>query len=135
MPKLLRRDASGASVVRVVLDTNVVVSAALKPDGNERAVFAAVLAAGAILLVSPALLAEYEQVAGRRKFRRVRRELAGVIAAIRMSAHHVSPKVVPHVSRDAGDDMVLACAEAGAATIWSRAICGIFRRRGEARAS
>ena len=116
MPRSLRRDESdAASMVRVVLDTNVVISAALKPSGNERAVFAAVRAAGAILLVSPALLAEYEQVAARGKFRRVHAELEAVIAAIRLSAHHVSPDSVPRVSRDVADDMVLACAEAGAA--------------------
>jgi uncharacterized protein len=116
MPRSLRRDESGAaSMVRVVLDTNVVISAALKPSGNERAAFAAVQATGAILLVSPALLAEYEQVAARRKFRRIHAELDGVITAIRLSAHHVSPESVPRVSRDVADDMVLACAEAGAA--------------------
>jgi uncharacterized protein len=116
MPRSLRRDESGAAnMVRVVLDTNVVISAALKPNGNERAVFTAVRAADAILLVSPALLAEYEQVAARGKFRRIHAELAGVIAAIRLSAHLVHPEAVPRVSRDIADDMVLACAEAGAA--------------------
>jgi putative PIN family toxin of toxin-antitoxin system len=66
-------------MVRVVLDTNVVISAALKPSGNKRAAVAAIRAAGAILLLSPALLAEYEQVAARRKFRRVHAELGGVL--------------------------------------------------------
>src|SRR5205085_4339198 len=75
----------------------------------------AIQASASVLIVSTALLAEYQRVAMRPKFRGVRAELVELVAAVRMVAHHVSPRTVPLVSRDAADDMVLACAQAGAA--------------------
>ena len=65
--------------------------------------------------MSPALLAEYREVIARRKFRRVHAELDVLVSALAAAAYHVKPNTVPRVSRDIADDMVLACAEAGAA--------------------
>ena len=116
MPRLPRPDVSGdASMVRVVRDTNVIVSAALNPGGNERMAVEAIGTSGSLLIVSAALLAEYERVAARRKFRLIHTELKGLISALRLAAHHVKPAVTRRVSPDPDDDMVLACAEAGAA--------------------
>lgn len=102
-------------MARVVLDTNIVVSAALNPGGNERMAVEAIGASGSRLIVSAALLAEYERVAARRKFRRIRTELDDLISALRLIAHQVKPLAQRRVSPDPDDDMVLACAEAGAA--------------------
>jgi putative PIN family toxin of toxin-antitoxin system len=102
-------------MLRIVLDTNVVISAALNPAGNEGAAIEEIRTTDSVLIVSAALLAEYRHVIGRAKFRRNHADLADLVSAIARAAHHVHPAVVPRVSRDAGDDMVLACAEAGAA--------------------
>jgi putative PIN family toxin of toxin-antitoxin system len=54
--------------VRVVLDTNVIVSAHLNGDGFERHVLDLVLAGKLHLVVSPQILEEYEGVLCRPKF-------------------------------------------------------------------
>ena len=55
-------------MIRVVIDTNVVVSAALKPEGVEAAIVAAALGGLLQWSVSNAILAEYEGVLRRAKF-------------------------------------------------------------------
>jgi putative PIN family toxin of toxin-antitoxin system len=116
MPRSPRQDASvGAVVLRVVLDTNVLISAALNPAGNEGGAIEAARTSGSVLIVSPALLAESRRVIGRAKFRRNHTDLAVLVSAVAQVAHLVHPAAVSRVSRDADDDMVLACAEAGAA--------------------
>lgn len=75
----------------------------------------AIGASGSLLIVSAALLTEYERVAARRKFRLIHTELQDLISALRLAAHHVKPPAPRRVSPDPDDDMVLACAEAGAA--------------------
>jgi putative PIN family toxin of toxin-antitoxin system len=49
-------------IPRVVLDTNVVVSALLKPQGTEDQVLRLALAGRLMLCVSPQVLAEYSRV-------------------------------------------------------------------------
>jgi predicted nucleic acid-binding protein len=51
--------------LRLVVDTNVVVSAALKPDGLQRTVLLLALTRPARLYVSAAILAEYREVLAR----------------------------------------------------------------------
>jgi predicted nucleic acid-binding protein len=50
--------------LRLVLDTNIVVSAALKPDGLQRTVLLLATSRPAALYVSEAILAEYREVFG-----------------------------------------------------------------------
>ncbi len=45
--------------LRLVVDTNIIVSAALKPDGLQRTVLLLALSKPATLYVSEAILAEY----------------------------------------------------------------------------
>lgn len=54
-------------MIRVVLDTNVVVSALLQPLGPPAAVFLLVAGGGVQLCVSGRVFAEYEEVIGRLK--------------------------------------------------------------------
>ena len=49
-------------MIRVVLDTNVIVSASLKEEGREAAVLLLALTGSLSLYVSEAILAEYEDV-------------------------------------------------------------------------
>ena len=53
---------------RVVLDTNVIVSAAVKPGGLEERIVELVAAREIALCLSAAVLAEYEMVLARQKF-------------------------------------------------------------------
>jgi putative PIN family toxin of toxin-antitoxin system len=51
--------------LRLVIDTNIVISAALKPDALQRTVLLLAITKPAILYVSPAILAEYSEVLSR----------------------------------------------------------------------
>jgi putative PIN family toxin of toxin-antitoxin system len=51
--------------LRLVIDTNIVVSAVLKPDGLQRTVFLLAITKPATLYVSPAIFAEYREVLSR----------------------------------------------------------------------
>jgi putative PIN family toxin of toxin-antitoxin system len=51
--------------LRLVIDTNVLISAALKPDGLQRTVLLLALAKPARLYVSEAILSEYREVLSR----------------------------------------------------------------------
>jgi uncharacterized protein len=51
--------------LRVVIDTNVLVSAAIKPAGLQRTVFLIAISKPARLYVSPPILQEYSEVLAR----------------------------------------------------------------------
>ncbi len=51
--------------LRLVIDTNVIVSAALKPNGLQRTVLLLAITKPATLYVSDAILAEYRDLLGR----------------------------------------------------------------------
>ena len=53
--------------LRIVLDTNILVSAAQKPDGLQRTVFVLAITPPARLYVSDAICAEYRAVRARPK--------------------------------------------------------------------
>jgi uncharacterized protein len=55
--------------LRLVLDTNIIVSAALKPDGLQRTVFLLAITSPARLYVSDAIFAEYRTVMARPELR------------------------------------------------------------------
>jgi putative PIN family toxin of toxin-antitoxin system len=55
--------------MRVVLDTNVIVSALLNPNGTPASVLAAILAGDSILLHDSRLLTEYREVLSRPHFK------------------------------------------------------------------
>jgi uncharacterized protein len=55
--------------LRLVIDTNIVVSAVLKPDGLQRTVFLLGITKPATLYVSPAIFTEYREVLSRPKLK------------------------------------------------------------------
>lgn len=107
---------------RYILDTNVVLAAALPPVAHRRrgvpvaAMMAAARARG-VLLLSPDTWAELEEVAARPVFDRylTLESRRTFLAAIRDEALMIEPPVVEPLCRDATDDKFLALALAGAA--------------------
>lgn len=107
--------------MRIVADTNVVVSAFLW-GGIPRQVLDAVRAHEATLYTSPALLAELTEVLAREKFA-PRFEATGLTPArlldrYRALATLIEPAPLPTpVTRDPDDDPILACALAARADL------------------
>jgi uncharacterized protein len=101
--------------IRVVLDTNVVVSAHLNGDGYERYVLDLALAGKLHLAVSEAILDEYAGVLSRPKFAIGSKQVAKSLRLIRSSAKIVFPQRELSVVHDPYDNRFLECAEAGRA--------------------
>jgi len=100
---------------RVVLDTNVVVSALLKPDSLEDQVLRLGLAGRLRLCLSPDTLAEYALVLPRPKFKLQPGEVNQDLARLHAASTMFSPTRTIHVSKDAPDNRFLECAEAAGA--------------------
>lgn len=97
--------------LRLVLDTNVIVSAALKPDGLPRAVLTLALTHPARLYLSPQMFAEYKQVLARPKLK-IRRGLRiQLLQLIRNHARFVQPKQSLEIANDTDDNKFLECAD------------------------
>ena len=101
--------------LRLVLDTNVVVSAVLNPHGNERAIARFALRSDNGLIMSSAIRNEYRTVLARRKFYAVAQEARRFVDDLEAAAVFVTSAPVVGVARDPKDDMFLGCAEAGGA--------------------
>jgi putative PIN family toxin of toxin-antitoxin system len=101
--------------LRLVIDTNIVVSAALKPDGLQRTVLLLAITKPARLYVTDAVLAEYREVLARPELR-IRKGLRQqLLQLIRSHAHSVTPARRLQVTRDPDDDKFLECADAARA--------------------
>ena len=101
--------------IRVVLDTNVVVSAHLNSEGYERHVLDLVLAGKLQLAVSEAILAEYDGVVRRPRFRLSPRQVSRSMRLLREAARLVTPHRELTITRDPADNRFLECAEAAKA--------------------
>lgn len=98
---------------RVLLDTNVLVSAVLF-RGPSRALLEAALAGELDLVTSEALLDEFQEVLVR-KFSFPVRVAREVRAEFETLADIVEPREVPNICRDPDDNQVLAAAREGSA--------------------
>jgi putative PIN family toxin of toxin-antitoxin system len=101
--------------LRLVVDTNIFVSAAIKPDGLQRTVVTLALAKPARLYVSPEIIAEYRGVLSRAELgirRGPRRQLLDLIET---RAYLVRPVQQLQVTRDPNDNIFLECADAARA--------------------
>jgi len=97
--------------LRLVIDTNILVSAALKPHGLQRTVLLLAMTRPARLYVSAAIMAEYREVIGRPEFK-IRKGLRQqLLDLIENRAHIVSPARTLHVAKDPDDDKFLECAD------------------------
>ena len=101
--------------LRLVIDTNVVVSPALKPDGLQRTVLLLAITKPARLYVSAPILDEYRNVLKRRELR-IRKGLRRqFLQLIENRAHLVVPRRRLKVTADEGDNIFLECADAARA--------------------
>lgn len=95
---------------KVVLDTNVVVSAHLNPDGFERLVLRLALASCLRLCLSREILTEYQEVLLREKFGIDPGMVSVSLQLIRRAGILVRPKRRLSVSSDPDDNKFLECA-------------------------
>ena len=101
--------------IRVVLDTNVVVSAHLNSQGYERYALDLVLAGKLRLFVSPEIFAEYEGVLRRPKFAIAPKLITKSLRQLRSVAKIVEPQRRLSITRHEADNRFLECAEAAQA--------------------
>ena len=102
-------------IPRVVLDTNVVVSALLKPDSLEDQVLRLGLAGRLRICLSAKIVAEYALVLPRPKFKLQPDEVKQALARLRAASTMFSPVRTLGVSKDDPDNRYLECAEAAKA--------------------
>jgi len=101
--------------LRLVIDTNVLVSAAIKPAGLQRTVLLLALAKPARFYVSAPILEEYRDVLGRPELR-IRKGLRSqLLQLIRNRSHLVAPARCLEITRDPDDNIFLECADAARA--------------------
>lgn len=97
-------------MIRVVIDTNVLVSSLIAPRGNEASILLAAAQGLFVPCFSNEMLAEYAGVLTRRKFSFPPDEVHALLAMMRYRGELVWPSGEPFVSPDAGDTKFLACA-------------------------
>ncbi|MBB6145372.1 putative PIN family toxin of toxin-antitoxin system [Silvibacterium bohemicum] len=100
-------------MTRVVLDTNIVISALLNPRGSPAQVFLSAISEPDVLLcVSGDIFAEYEEVIRRPRFNRSAGEIDAALQTIREEGWWVEPRQRVKACSDPDDDKFLACAQA-----------------------
>ena len=98
-----------------MIDTNVVVSAALNPDGLQRTVLLIAITKPSRLYVSRPILEEYAEVLARPELKIRRGVRLQLLQLIRNRAHVISPSRQLAVTNDPDDNIFLECAEAARA--------------------
>ena len=101
--------------LRIVLDTNIVVSAALRPYGLQRTVFLLALTKPARTYVSQEILAEYRNVLARPVLKIAKGLQQRLLQLIRNRAQMVRPSYRLEVTSDPEDNKFLECADAARA--------------------
>jgi putative PIN family toxin of toxin-antitoxin system len=103
-------------MIRVVIDTNIFISALLQPKGAPAEVLVLALAGeNARLCVSADIYAEYEEVIRRSRFRRSESEIADALRAIEEQSIWVKSAERVRACSDPDDDIFLECAQAARA--------------------
>lgn len=101
--------------LRLVIDTNVLVWAAIKPDGLQRTVVLLALTKPARWYVSDAILSEYTTVLARPELK-IRRSLRQqLVQLIKNHTRVVAPSRLPLITRDPADNIFVECADAARA--------------------
>jgi putative PIN family toxin of toxin-antitoxin system len=97
--------------LRLVIDTNVLVSAVLKPEGLQRTVFLLATTKPARWYVSGPIMEEYAAVLARPELK-IRKNLRlQFIQLIKNRAYSVTPSRLPQLTTDPDDNIFLECAD------------------------
>ncbi|HZW81194.1 MAG TPA: putative toxin-antitoxin system toxin component, PIN family [Candidatus Deferrimicrobiaceae bacterium] len=101
--------------LRLVIDTNVVVSAALKPEGLQRTVVLLAMTKPARWYVSDPIVSEYATVLARPELQ-IRKGLRQqLLQLIKNHARRVKPSPLVQVTSDPADNIFIECADAARA--------------------
>jgi len=100
-------------MLKIVIDTNVLVSALLKPDSVPELILSLILTGEIILCLTEPIAVEYEEVLKREKFKKLdQRKVGELLARLRSKAQWASPKAPLQVTlTDPEDSKFLECAE------------------------
>jgi uncharacterized protein len=101
--------------LRLVIDTNVVISAALKPEGLQRTALILAVTKPALFYVSYPILKEYADVLSRPELairKAIRQQL---LQLIKNHSHIVKPSRRLEVCSDPDDNVFIECADAARA--------------------
>ena len=101
--------------LRIVIDTNIVVSAALRPYGLQRTVFLLALTKPARMYVSQEILAEYRNVLARPALKITKGRQQQLLQLVRNRVQVVHPRYKVEVTIDPEDNKFLECADAARA--------------------
>jgi putative PIN family toxin of toxin-antitoxin system len=103
--------------LRLVIDTNVVISAAIKPESLQRTTFLLAITKPARLYVSQPILEEYLQVLSRPELH-IRKGLRQqLLQLIKNHSHIVTPSRRLEAAGDPDDNMFLECADSARADL------------------
>lgn len=101
--------------LRLVIDTNVLISAAMKPDGLERTTLLLAVTKPARLYVSRPILEEYVVVLARPELRIRKGMRQQVLQLVKNRSYTVVPTRRLEVASDVADNIFLECADAAGA--------------------
>lgn len=113
-------------MILVVLDTNILVSAFRKPEGNEAAVLDMVWARALRPSLSPAIMAEYRDVLTRPHFQYPVARVASVLGLLEQESLVLIPAAFGVGSPDPDDTKFIACAMAARAQFLVTGNCRHF---------
>src|SRR5262249_46349058 len=107
-----KKARTSMTALRLVIDTNIAVSAALRPQGLQRTVLLIAISKPVTLYVSHAVLAEYKEVLARPELK-IRRGLRQQLVQLTVSNSKLIGAVSPlSISSDPDDNKFLECAAA-----------------------
>lgn len=96
--------------LRLVLDTNVLVSALLKPDGTQNQILMLAFDEPHTVYFTPDILIEYHEVLSRRKFGLDPRRVSHLILEFTEAGVMFSPMERVYASSDPDDNKFITCA-------------------------
>ena len=101
--------------LRLVIDTNILISAALKAEGLQRTVVVLALAKPARWYVSDPIISEYRAVLAHPELK-IRKSLRQqLLQLIKNRTHLIAPSQLPQVTLDPADNIFIECADAARA--------------------
>lgn len=102
-------------MIRVVIDTNVVVSANISDEGLPGSILDLAANTKILMVVSEPILAEYQEVLRRPRLKLDPLKIKNALAVIRSTSRLVKPIRTVKKSPDESDNRFYECAEAGKA--------------------